>query len=90
MTYKGTVRGHLIELEAGVRLPEGLEVQVLVAAGEPGGIQAGRGSPGAVLAALEHPARCSPDDVEALLSAIQEGKRPVRFNGAFDSAEPVE
>src|SRR5437867_183989 len=67
MTYKGTVRGRRVELEGDVSLPEGLEVEVLVAEAARGAIRGRRGSPQAVLAALDRPARCTPADVEALL-----------------------
>lgn len=86
MTYKGTVRDRHIELEGGVCLPEGLEVRVVVAEGARGPMQHGRGSPQAVLGAFDKPARCTPEDVEALLSAIAAGKRPVQFTGPFDTA----
>lgn len=87
MTYKGFVRGKVIELEGNVVLPEGAEVEVMVkeSSGEgPAPRDYPNGSPQAILAALDVPARCSPGDVDALLEAIEQGKQPVRFEGLFD------
>ena len=87
MIYKGGVRGKTVELEHNVLLPEGTEVQVVVGRipgeGSAGGDVA-EGSPQAVLAALQVAPRCSIADVDALLDAIEQGKRPVRFEGDFD------
>ena len=87
MTYKGIVRGKGIELAGQVVLPEGTNVEVVVkehkgeelaASGHP------KGSPQAMLAFLDTPPRCTSADVDALLQAIEQGKRPVRFAGVFD------
>ena len=86
MTYKGTVRGRRIELETGVRLPEGLEVRIVIAEDAIQGAECRKGSPAAVLAALDRPARCTPADEDALLAAIRNGKRAVRFEGPLDAA----
>jgi hypothetical protein len=87
MTYKGKVRGKVIELESTVALPEGTEVEIAVK-GAPRERQAlrdhPRGSPQAILKFLDSPPVCTPDDVEALLQAIEQGKRPPRFEGIFD------
>lgn len=87
MTYKGIVRGKVIELEGQVALPEGTEVEVVVREQQaeelsPSGHP--KGSPQAILAALDFPARCAPGDVDALLEAIEQGKRPLRFEAVFD------
>lgn len=79
MTYKGIVRGKVIELEGKVVLPEGTEVEMVVKErqGEelaPRGYA--KGSPKAILAAFDIPPRCAPGDVDALLQAIEQGKRP--------------
>lgn len=87
MTYKGIVRGKVIELEGQVVLPEGTEVEVVVKERQPEELASSghpKGSPQAILAALDTPPRCTPEDVDALLQAIEQGKRPVRFEGAFD------
>jgi hypothetical protein len=73
MTYKGIVRGRVIELADEVGLPEGTEVEVMVQAhpGEklaPSGHP--RGSSQAILAAWGKPAHCTPEDVDALRIAI--------------------
>ena len=90
MTYKGIVRGKLIELEDSVVLPEGTEVEIVVKGrqGEelaPSGYP--KGSARAILAALDLFARCTPEDVDALVEAIGQGKRTLRFEGVFDLEE---
>ena len=87
MPYKGTVRGKVVELESDVALPEGTEVEIVVKDREkktvsPSGNS--RGSPQAILNFLDTPPLCNPADVEALLQAIKQGKRPVSFKGVFD------
>ena len=92
MTYKGIVKGNVIELEGKMVLPEGTEVEVVVnkengeeslSSGYP------KGSPKALLETLDIPPRCTSDDVDALLQAIEQGKRQVQFVGAFDDVEPT-
>ena len=90
MPYKGIVRGRVIRLEGKVVLPEGTEVEVVVKErkGEelaPSGYP--KGSPQAILATLDMAPRCTPRDVDALLQAIEQGKRPARFEGVFDREE---
>jgi len=87
MPYKGTVRGKVIELENDVALPEGTEVEIVVKDQEkktmsPSGHP--RGSPQAILKFLDTPPLCTPADVEALLQAIRQGRRPASFEGIFD------
>jgi len=87
MTYKGRVRGKVIELEGQIVLPEGTEVEVVVpeSTGEasiPGHYP--KSAPQAILANWDSLPRCTPEDVDALLQAIKQGKRPVRFEGVFD------
>ena len=90
MTYKGIVKGKTIELEDPLELPEGTEVEVVVnillekelaASGYP------KGSGQALLRVWDTPAHCTPEDVDALLQAIDQGKRPVRFAGIFDQED---
>ena len=90
MTYKGIVKGKTIEFEDPLALPEGTEVEVVVnirrgtalaASGDP------KGSGPALLRLWDTPSQCTPEDVETLLQAIDQGKRPVRFAGIFDQEE---
>ena len=87
MTYKGTVKGKVIELDSDVALPEGTEVEVVVKdqtknASTLSGHE--RGAPAAILNLLDTPPLCTPADVEALLQAIREGRQPARYEGIFD------
>lgn len=87
MTYKGIVKGKVVELEDHVTLPEGTKVEVVVKDLQdqelaPSGYP--KGSPQAILAIFDTPPHCAPEDVDALLEAIERGKRPVRFEGIFD------
>lgn len=88
MTYKGIAKGRIIELEGGVVLPEGIEVEVVVRQSDEQ-TESGYspGSPRSLLAAFDVPSRCTPEDVDALLQAIELGKRPLRFEGVFDRQE---
>ena len=88
MTYKGIAKGRVIELEGGVVLPEGIEVEVVVRQSDEQAANGySKGSPRAILAAFDIPSRCTPEDVDALLQAIEFGRRPLRFEGAFDRQE---
>jgi len=87
MPYKGTVRGKAIELESNVALPEGTEVEVVVKDQAKNTVTPSshpRGSPRAILKFLDTPPLCTPADVEALLQAIKQGRRPASFEGVFD------
>lgn len=87
MPYKGTVRGKVIELESDVPLPDGTEVEIVVKDREKKTVTASghpRSSPQAILKFLDTPPLCTFDDVEALLQAIRQAKRPVGFEGIFD------
>ena len=87
MVYRGVARGKVIELEDDVSLPEGTEVEVLIKeekVGEPARSGHPKGSPKALLAALNFPAQCTSEDVEALEQSIRQGKQPVRFEGIFE------
>jgi hypothetical protein len=87
MTYRGIVKGKVIELEDNVILPEGTEVEVLIKeerVAEAAPSEYPKGSPKALLFALNLPPRCTSEDVEALVHAIQQGKQPVRFEGIFE------
>ncbi len=78
--YKGVIHGMVVELEPRAILPEGTQVDVVVRetrveelapSGHP------EGSPQAMLAAQSLPSQCTAGDVDALVDAIQQGKRPV-------------
>ena len=90
MTYKGIVKGKTIEFEDPLELPEGTEVDVVVhvrrgkafaSSSDP------KGSGPALLRLWDTPSQCTPEDVETLLQAIDQGKRPVRFAGIFDQED---
>lgn len=90
MTYKGVVRGNVVELEEGVQLPEGITVEVVVKEQDtkslsPSGYP--KGSSQAILSALDTPPHCTGEDVDGLMKAIEEGKKVVRFEGVFDRKE---
>ncbi len=80
MTYKGIVRGNIVELPGKVVIAEGTEVEVVIKGKVPGA----KGNRRSILAALDAPAHCSGEEVSVLVKAIAEGKRPVRFTGSFD------
>ena len=87
MTYRGTVKGSVIELDSGVRLPEGIAVEIVVPEPEDRSHSVGDlapGCPSAILDALKRPSRCTDEDVDALLGAIAEGKTAAHFEGVFD------
>lgn len=90
MTYKGIVKGKTIELEDPLELPEGTEVEVVVNIPPGKELAAGgyaKGSGQALLRVWDTPSHCTPEDVEALLQAIDQGKRPVRFAGLFEQED---
>ena len=87
MTYKGIVKGKTIEFEAPLALPEGTEVEVVVHVPPKQALASSsdpKGSGQALLRLWDTPAQCTPEDVDILLQAIDQGKRPVRFAGIFD------
>lgn len=87
MTYKGIVKGKVVELEDHVTLPEGTRVEVVVKDShgeEMAPSSHPKGSPQAILAIFDTPPRCAPEDVDALQEAIERSKRPVKFKGVFD------
>jgi hypothetical protein len=90
VTYKGIVKGKTIEFEDPLELPDGTEVEVVVHL-RPGIALASssdlKGSGQALLRLWDTPAQCTPEDVDSLLQAIDQGKRPVRFAGIFDQED---
>ncbi len=81
MAHKGIIRGNAIELEDQVGLPDGTEVEVEVKE------IPSRGAPEAILALWDTSPRCTSEDVDALLQAIELGRKDVRFGGIFDQQE---
>lgn len=71
--YKGIVKRNRIVLEGGVELPDGTEVVVTP-------VKVAKGTPPAILAALNASPPLEPGDAEELLRLIEEGKRPVRYD----------
>ena len=71
--YKGIVRGKATTLEEPGVLPEGTEVLVTP-------LEAAKGSPQAILAAMDAAPHVAPEDVDELMRLIEEGKRPTRFD----------
>lgn len=76
IVYKGVVKGNNVVLEEGAALPEGTEVLVTP-------IEVARGSPQAVLNAIDTPPHLKSEDVEELLSLIEKGKVAVSYKDPF-------
>lgn len=66
------MKGTIVVLKEPTGLPEGTAVLVTP-------LDTAQGSPQAVLAAMDASPHVKPEDVEALIRRIEEGKRPVRF-----------
>jgi hypothetical protein len=77
VTYKGIVKGNTVILEAGAELPDGAEVIITPM----------KGTPAAVLAALDASPCLEPGDVEELLRRIEEGKQLARYEDPFAHPE---
>ncbi|MCO5165435.1 MAG: hypothetical protein M9894_03585 [Planctomycetes bacterium] len=75
-SFKGVVWGGGVVLEEGATLRDGTPVLVTV--------RNEQGSPGAVLAAMTGEPRVEQEDVDALLTEIERGKRPVRFGSPVE------
>lgn len=70
--YKGIVKGRTVVLKDIADLPEGSEVMVTP-------VEVGKGSPQAVLGAIDAPPHVKPEDVDEMLRLIEKGKRPVGY-----------
>ena len=70
--YKGVVRGGTVVFEGAAELPEGAEVLVTQ-------LEAKKGSPQTLLAAIDTPPHVKPKDVDKLMRLIEKGKRQVRY-----------
>jgi hypothetical protein len=78
-TYRGIVRGNTVQLETGVNLLDGTEVVVMP-------VELVRGSPQAVLAAMDAPPNLKPEDVQEFRQVIEEGRRPASYEDPFKTA----
>jgi hypothetical protein len=67
--YRGVVRGGVVLLDQGVPLTEGTEVLVTP-------VSMPRGSPAAILVALENAPKVPPEWVDELEQLIAKGRRP--------------
>lgn len=77
--HKGVVKGNKVRLEKGAQLPDGTEVVVTP-------LEMIKGSPPAVLAAVDAPPYLKPEDVEEFRRLIKEGRRPVSYEDPFKKA----
>ena len=66
----------------GIVLPEGTEVEVIVAGSAVA--PSGNGSLAAFRAVLAHVPRATAEDVDALLREIRAGRQPASYRGLFD------
>ncbi|MEX0802892.1 MAG: hypothetical protein WD688_06195 [Candidatus Binatia bacterium] len=80
MTYKGTARGKIIELEEALPYSEGQPVSVAV---EPLRPEVQPGSPVAILKIVRNLPDLNPGDVDELEQAIKRGRLPVHSQGVF-------
>ena len=81
MTHKGIIKGNTIELEGSLEFTDGTEVEVEVKAFPQ------RGAPETILALWDTSPCCTSEDVDALLTAIDLGRKTVLFGGIFDQQE---
>jgi hypothetical protein len=83
MTYRGIIKGRVIELDALLPYPEGQPVSVSV---EPLSTPHPPGSPEAIRQGMRQPPHLNSEDVNELERAIAEGKLPMRQESVFDEA----
>lgn len=84
MTYKGVVKGKIIELEEPLPYSEGQTVSVSVEALD-SELQPGTGL--AILRVMRSLPDLDPRDVDELEQVIRQGRLPVRTGGTFESDE---
>ncbi len=84
MTYKGIVKGNIIELEESLPYPEGQRVSVSI---EPLGGYLPPGSPAAIRQVMHEPPHLQEEDVEILERAIEEGKLLIHHGSVFNESE---
>ncbi|NUM34257.1 MAG: hypothetical protein HUU50_06925 [Candidatus Brocadiae bacterium] len=83
-TYKGIVENRWIKMKDKVFLPEGAEVEIVVKKPfQP----SHKGSPSAILKAIQSTPSLEKKDTEELRQAIKEGKTPVDWLSPFDSGD---
>ena len=70
--YKGVIKGRTVVLETVADLPDGAEVLVTP-------LEAEKGSPQAILAAMDAPPHVKPGDVDELMRLVEKGKRPIKY-----------
>ena len=85
---KGTVRGRVIEPEAGARLPDGAQVQIIVVE-RPSTEAPQGGTLQVLLSSLNTPPQATVSDVDALEASIDAGRRRADFRGVFDRQGPA-
>lgn len=81
-SYQGTAHGRMVELHGEVELPAGTEVDVFVR-----GSGSRRGSPRAVLLAVQSPPHVTEEDVVALEQAIAENNLTVSTGDVFSAVD---
>ncbi|MCS7187072.1 MAG: hypothetical protein N3B10_05335 [Armatimonadetes bacterium] len=80
MTYRGVVKGKIVELEGDPSIPEGTEVEVIVRER----VRLHKGSPKLLAQVAEKEPHLTDEDVNALERAIEEGKMRIREYGVFE------
>jgi hypothetical protein len=84
MTYKGIVKGKIIELAEPLPYEEGQAVSVSVEALHP---ELRPGTAAAILRVMRGLPDLNPHDVDELEQVIRRGRLPVRTEGAFERDE---
>ncbi len=85
MTFKGTIRGGMIQLSEPLPFADGQRVSISIVPDEATDESEPRfGSPQALLRAIRRPPHVDPAIVDEMERAIEEGKLPVRYGGVFD------
>lgn len=82
MTYRGLVRGNMIELEEALPYPDGQPINISI---EPLAQDAPLGSPQLVLGAVRSAPHLTSEDMDELERAIDEGRLAVRDDNLFDA-----
>lgn len=80
MTYRGIVKGRVVELEGGASIPDGTQVEIVVREGQ--GLR--KGSPKLLVQVAKDSPHLGDEDVTALEQAIEEGKLAVCSKGVFE------
>jgi hypothetical protein len=76
----------VVEFQDNVHIPDGTQVDVVVdEALTPEGYR--KGSPQALLAYLDRPPLCTPEDVDALMEEVRKARLPMTTAGIFDDEQ---